>query len=56
MKRFLKDVETEPDDGADAEQDVEPEDNSIFGILSNGKNWFMAHGQWDMENDVMMTS
>ena len=37
MKSFLKDVVTEPDDGADAEQDVELEDSSIFGILSNGK-------------------
>ena len=36
LKRFRKDVETEPDDGADAEQDVELEDSWIFEILING--------------------
>ena len=37
LKRFRKDVETEPDDGADAEQDEELEDSLIFGILSDGQ-------------------
>ena len=37
LKRFWKDGETEPDDGADAERDVELEDSLIFGILSNGQ-------------------
>ena len=44
LKRFRKDVETEPDDGADAEQDAELEDSLIFGILPNDKKWVSNQG------------
>lgn len=33
LQSYRKDVETEPDDGADVEQDAELGDSLIFGIL-----------------------